>query len=182
MEINDILKLLNLTQAEINALADSDGLYINSTTGKLNFNGSDMAAGGDMNSSVYDPNTVQDDAFDYGNFLGTFQIKGTPQVVSMSSDKDNLGVTSNIVNLTASSQDRRITGIVAPPAGVNRVICFMNTSSSFRIKFVHQSGSSLANNRIVLRGNAGTRNLLALQVGFAIYNHSINKWYITRIA
>ena len=182
MEINDILKLLNLTQTEINALADSDGLYINSTTGKLNFNGSDMAGGGDMDSSIYDPNSVQDDAFDYGNFLGTFQIKGNTTTVNMSSDKDNLDVDGfNIVYLTSGSQDRRITGIKAPPNGVNRVICFMSNTNR-RIKFVHQSGSSLVNNRILLRGQAGTRNLVGYQVTFAIYNHSVNKYQILRMA
>jgi len=138
---------------------------------------------GNMLQSTYDPNSVQADAFDYANFLGTFQVKGSVTTVNMSSDFDNLNLnTYNIVNLTSGSQNRRITGIVAPPSGVNRVILFFNASSAFRIKFVHQSGSSSASNRIVLRGLAGTRNLLQYQTCFAIYNHNINRWYITRIA
>lgn len=140
------------------------------------------AAGEVMNAGTYDPNSVGADAFDYGNFLGTFQIKGTPQTVNLSSDIDNLSVTANIVDLTTSSQDRRITGIVAPPAGVNRVIFFYNQSSQYRIKFVHQSGSSNAANRIVLRGQAGTRNLLEFQMAILSYNHLLNRWYVSRIA
>jgi len=139
------------------------------------------AAGDVMNAGTYDPNSVGADAFDYGNFLGTFQIKGTPQTVNLSSDIDNLSVTSNIVDLTTSSQDRRITGIVAPPAGVNRVIFFYNQSSQYRIRFVHQSGSSNAANRIVLRGQAGTRNLLEFQMAILSYNHLLNRWYVSRI-
>jgi hypothetical protein len=182
MEVNDILKLISLTQAEINALTDKVGLYFNSTTGKLNLNGTDMSSG-DMDAATYDPNNVQDDAFDYSNFLGTFQIKGSSTTVTMSSDIDNLDVDGyNIVYLTASSDDRRITGIKAPPSGVNRVIYFFNNDSNRRKKFVGNSGSSLANNRIVLRGNAASRNLEDYQVAQAIYNHSINKWFITRIA
>jgi len=142
----------------------------------------DLPSGvGDMEKSVYDPNNVQDDAFDYANFLGTFQITGTPQTVNLSSDIDNLVVTSNIVDLTTSSQDRRITGIVAPPAGVNRVIFFYNQSSQYRIKFVNQSGSSTAANRIVLRSQAGTRNLLQFQMAMVSYNHLLDRWYVSRI-
>ena len=180
MEVNDILKLISLTQTEINALTDNVGLYFNSSTGKLNLNGTDMNAQG-MDATIYDPNNVQDDSFDYGNFLGTFQIKGTPLTVNLSSDIDNLNATSNIINLTTSSQDRRITGIVAPPAGVNRVILFYSQSSQYRIKFVHQSGSSTVANRIVLRGQAGTRNLLQYQMAVVSYNHLLNRWYVSRI-
>jgi len=181
-EMGDVLKLVELTQTEIDNLSDQSGLYMNSTTGKLSVDGNDISGGGDMLESTYDPNSVQDDAFDYANFLGTFQIKGPATSVNLSSDIDNLNVNGfNVVNLTTSSQDRRITGIVAPPAGVNRVICFFNNSSSFRMKFVHQSGSSSVNNRIVLRGQAGSRNLLQFQQAFAIYNHSLSKWFITRI-
>lgn len=46
MEINDILKLLDLTQAEINALTDKIGLYNNTTTGSLEYNGSEIGGGG----------------------------------------------------------------------------------------------------------------------------------------
>ena len=139
------------------------------------------AAGDVMNAGTYDPNSVGADAFDYGNFLGTFQITGTPQTVNLSSDIDNLSVTANIVDLTTSSQDIQINGIVAPPAGVNRVIFFYNQSSQYRIKFVHQSGSSNAANRIVLRGQAGTRSLLQFQMAIVSYNHLLNRWYVSRI-
>jgi hypothetical protein len=182
-EMGDVLKLVELTQTEIDNLSDQGGLYMNSTTGNLSVDGGDIAGGGDMLESTYDPNSVQDDAFDYGNFLGTFQIKGSSTTVNLTSDVDNLDVDDyNIVNITSGSQGRRITGIKAPPAGVNRVIYFFNISSSFRSAFVHQSGSSLVNNRIVLRSSAGTRNLQPYQLGIAIYNHTINKWQITRIA
>ena len=46
MEINDILKLLDLDQAEINALTDKIGLYNNTTTGKVEYNGASVGGGG----------------------------------------------------------------------------------------------------------------------------------------
>ena len=182
-EMGDVLKLVELTQTEINNLSDQSGLYMNSTTGNLSVGGTDIAGGGDMVESTYDPNAVQDDAFDYANFLGTFQIKGPSTTINMTSDIDNLDVDGyNIVYLTAGSSDRRITGIKAPPSGVNRVICFFNNDSNSRKKFIGNSGSSLANNRIVLRGNSTSRNFDDYQLTFAVYNHSINKWFLTRIA
>ena len=180
MEINDILKLISLTQTEIDALSDNVGLYFNSTTGKLNLNGLDMNSEG-MDATMYDPNSVQDDVFDYANFLGTFQVPGTAQTVNLSSDIDNLTATANIVNLTTSSNDRRITGIEAPPSGVNRIIFFYNQSTQYRIKFVNQSGSSTAENRIVLRSQAGTRNLLQQQMAIVSYNHLMSRWFVSRI-
>jgi len=164
------------TPAEIGAKPD----FTENTAFNKDFG---TASGEVMDAGTYDPNTVGADAFDYGNFLGTFQIGGSITSVNLLSDIDNLNVNGfNIVRLTSGSQDRRITGIVAPPSGENRVICFLNESSQYRIVFVHQSGSSSVNNRIVLRGAASTRNLWQFQVAFAIYNHNLNKWHITRIA
>jgi hypothetical protein len=45
-EVDDIFKLLPLTQSEITALADKDGLYKNSTTGNLEYNGSEIGGSG----------------------------------------------------------------------------------------------------------------------------------------
>jgi len=44
-EINDILKLLDLTQSEINAATDKEGLYRNTTTGNVEYNGSEIGGG-----------------------------------------------------------------------------------------------------------------------------------------
>ena len=46
MEVNDILKLIDLTQAEITAATDKEGLYMNTTTGKLEYNGVEIGSGG----------------------------------------------------------------------------------------------------------------------------------------
>ncbi len=46
MTVDDILKIVNLTQTEINALSDKDGLYKNSDTGGLEYNGSNVGGGG----------------------------------------------------------------------------------------------------------------------------------------
>lgn len=142
-----------------------------------------QANSGDMLKSVYDPNTVEDDAFNYANFLGTWQVKGNSTTINLTSNVDDLDVDGfNIVNLTSDQDNREITGIKAPPSGVNRLIVLINNNSAFRIKIVGNSGSSLSDNRFVLRANTGSRNLEDYQMTFCFYNHNLNKWHITRIA
>jgi len=137
---------------------------------------------GDMEKSVYDPNNVDDNAFDYANFLGDFQVKGGRTTITLNSDQDNLDLDGfNIVYLTAPSNMRRITGIKAPPSGVERIIIFVNNDSNRVKTFVANSGSSLAANRIVLRGNAGQKNLDDYLIALCMYNHTINKWQFTRM-
>ena len=181
MDIGDILKLISLTQTEINALTDQTGLYFNSPTGKLYLNGTDMETGG-MDPATYDPNNKSSDAFDYENFLGTFQIPGPALTFNLDSDKDNVDWDGyNLIYLTSSSNDRRITGVKAPPSGIHRVIVVINQNSNRRIKLIGNSGSSLEANRMVLRGNAGSRNLDDFQMTMLVYNHNINKYHILRI-
>jgi len=45
-EMGDVLKLVELTQTEIDNLSDQSGLYMNSTTNKLNVDGSEVSGGG----------------------------------------------------------------------------------------------------------------------------------------
>ena len=45
MTVDDILKIVSLTQAEINLLSDKDGLYKNSDTGEVQYNGSSIGGG-----------------------------------------------------------------------------------------------------------------------------------------
>jgi len=45
-EMGDILRLLDLSQTEVDALSDKQGLYNNTTTGNVEYNGSPMGGGG----------------------------------------------------------------------------------------------------------------------------------------
>ncbi len=138
---------------------------------------------GAMDVGTYDPTGVGADAFNFGNFIGTFQAPDTSTTITLNSDVDNLDVDGfNMVYLTASTNDRKITGIKAPPSGVNRIIIFFNNDATRKKKFVGNSANSLAANRIVLRGNAADRTFDDYQVTLAIYNHSLSRWFITRMA
>lgn len=97
MEINDILKLLDLTQAEINALTDKIGLYNNTTTGKVEYNGASVGGGGtpeamsivslsstDVSTSInqssptildWDVETDKDSGFSHSNITNNSRIE-----------------------------------------------------------------------------------------------------------
>ena len=97
MEINDILKLLDLTQAEINALTDKIGLYNNTTTGKVEYYGASVGGGGtpesmsivslsstDVSTSInqssptildWDVETDKDSGFSHSNITNNSRIE-----------------------------------------------------------------------------------------------------------
>ena len=54
MEYVDILKVLRLSQTEIDALADPEGVYFNTTTSKVEYNGSEIGGGGGGTPSALD--------------------------------------------------------------------------------------------------------------------------------
>ncbi len=173
--------LTNIELVNDSLTPGNDKYYGTDSSGAKGFHS--MSSNGDMTKAVYDPTNINASAFDYANFLGVNQIKGSSLTFNMDSDKNNVDWDGyNIINLTTSSQDRVITGIKAPASGVNRIIYVMNNSSSFRIKLQGNSGSSTTNNRIVLRQNSSSRNLLQYQLCVIIYNHVLNKWFVNRIA
>ena len=96
-EINDILKLLDLDQTEINALSDKEGLYNNTTTGNLEYNGAGIGGSGtveplpiislsstDVSSSIiqstptvldWDVETEKDTGFTHSNITNNSRIE-----------------------------------------------------------------------------------------------------------
>ena len=96
-EINDILKLLDLDQTAINALSDKEGLYNNTTTGNLEYNGSEIGGDGtveplpiislsstDVSSSIiqstptvldWDVETYKDSGFTHSNITNNSRIE-----------------------------------------------------------------------------------------------------------
>jgi len=93
-EINDILKLLDLDQTAIDALSDKVGLYNNTTTGNLEYNGSEIGGSGTAESLDIITLTSTDNS-------GTF-TEASPLVVpwDTETEKDSGFTHSNITNNT----------------------------------------------------------------------------------
>jgi hypothetical protein len=93
-EINDILKLLDLDQTAIDALSDKVGLYKNTTTGNLEYNGSEIGGSGTAEALDIIVLTSTDNT-------GTF-TEASPLVVpwDAETEKDTGFTHSNVTNNT----------------------------------------------------------------------------------
>jgi len=95
-------------------------------------------------------------------------------ITSGSIDDYNLG-NFNVHFINPGNSDRPFSGMVAPPAGVNRIVTIINSGTNGKIKFENNNNSSVAANRILLADN----NNFDLPRGGSvqyIYKHSSSRW------
>ena len=72
--------------------------------------------------------------------------------------------------------NRVITGFVAPAAGVDRIFAITNLSGSDRIKFKNNDSSSAAANRLLIRDNAGDKEIHEQETAIFWYDHTSSRW------
>ena len=116
------------------------------------------------------------------NYLETATLDGgtiitPPQMSNDVHDYNPTGfATSVMIRQSISSNGKKITGFVAPAAGVNRIIAVNNISSSGRdIRFEHQDSNSSSANRLYLRDN-GARTTRPNETAIFWYDHTSNGW------
>lgn len=142
---------------------------------------SGAAASGDMTKIIYDTTGVSADCFDKANEIGLEQITGgiiTPAQLTGNIDNYNpTGFsTCNLIRQEIDSNNREITGFLAPAVGVNRIIKINNISSAGRdLKFTNNDAASLAENRFLLRDN-GDRTIRPNETGEFYYDHVQSRW------
>lgn len=100
----------------------------------------------------------------------------TPAV--MNADVDDYGpagfATANMIRQDVNGDNYEITGMVAPPAGVNRIIYINNISTTGdRIAFQNNNGGSVAANRLLMRGN---RTCRPNETASFWYDHTSARW------
>jgi len=136
---------------------------------------------GDMLKSVYDPTNIAADCFDKANETGVEQITGSiitpPTLTATANNYNPTGfATANMIRQDINANNRQITGFVAPALGVNRIIMINNiNTASNDIRFVNNSASSVAQNRLLLRDN-GSRSLRPNQTAVFWYDHISQRW------
>ena len=89
-------------------------------------------------------------------------------------DNYNLG-TSNVHFIDPDAHDRDFTGMVAPPAGVNRIVAIINSGTDKKLKFKDNDSASTAANRMLLADESDFDLNKGGSAQF-IYNHDINRW------
>jgi len=137
--------------------------------------------GGDMLKATYDPTNINGSAFDKANEVGIEQITGTilaaPQLTATADDYNPTGfATSNMVCVDIDANNREITGLAAPAAGVNRIVhlCNVNTSG-FDLKFKNNNAGSSAVNRLLMRDNFD-KAIKPNETAAFWYDHSVSRW------
>jgi len=163
---NNVENYANL--ASFPATGEENVLYLDNATNQLYFwNGSSYAA-----SSA---------SADYSTITGVQQITGTivtaPILTGNVNNYNPTGfATSNMIRQNVNANNREITGIQAPSAGVNRVIYINNVNTgSFDIKFKNNNASSVAANRILLRDNSD-KACKPNETASFWYDHSVSRW------
>jgi len=111
-----------------------------------------------------------------GNF-----IKGILDVATLTATVDDwspagFDADTDLIRVDVNANNRQITGIIAPAVGVNRILGVNNTNgASFDIRFMHNNGSSLAQNRFLLRDN-GNKAIKPNETAWFWYDHSVQRW------
>jgi hypothetical protein len=158
-----------LAGSNVTITAGTDEITINSLSG------------GDMLQSVYDPTGVAADCFDKANEIGIEQITGsiiTPPILTATANNYNPTgfATANMIRQDINSNNRAISGFVAPAAGVNRIIYINNINgSNDDIRFLNNSVLSLPQNRILLRDNAN-KSIRGNETAAFWYDHISQRW------
>ena len=136
---------------------------------------------GDMLESVYDPTGVAADVYDYANALGITQITGSIITApTLTGNVDNWNptgfATSNMIRVDVNANNRQITGMIAPSAGVNRIVRINNLNTgSNDIKYMENDNGSVAANRFLLRDNADKSSKPNETAAFW-YDHTSSRW------
>ena len=144
--------------------------------------GADKATVDDaMIKATYDPAGVGVDVYNKANETGIEQITGpiiTPSTLTATADNyaPSGFSTCNMIRQDINANNREITGFVAPPAGVNRIIKICNIDSgSFDLRFTHNDSGSLAANRILCRDN-NQKSIKPNETAEYWYDHLSLRW------
>ncbi len=156
--------------------AGSDG-YLSS----VDWNTFNNKGTGDMLAATYDPTGVAADCFDYANAIGVTQI--TDNIITaatLTADVDNWNptgfATANMIRVDVDANNREITGMIAPSAGVNRIVSINNINSgSDDLRFKENDASSDAANRFLLRDN-GDKAIKPNETATFWYDHTSSRW------
>jgi len=84
--------------------------------------------------------------------------------------------TADIIRVDININNRVITGMVAPAAGVNRIVAISNiNTASNDIRFSHNNAGSLAANRFLIRDNT-SKSVKPNETAVFWYDHISQRW------
>jgi len=114
------------------------------------------------------------------SFADSAIINNIVTAPNLTTDEDDFApagyATASIIRIDTNNNNNEIRGFPAPSAGVNRVIGWCNINgASADIRFVHNAGTSIAANRILLRDNAN-KSIKPNETAWFWYDHIDSRW------
>jgi hypothetical protein len=114
------------------------------------------------------------------NFINLGQIPDPIITEAVAADVDDWSpvgfATANMIRADVSGGNQQITGMVAPPAGQNRIVTITNVSlTGDQFQFQDNDAGSLAANRFLLRDN-NNRNMRPNEGAQFWYDHTSARW------
>jgi hypothetical protein len=81
-----------------------------------------------------------------------------------------------MIRVDVNANNRAITGITAPSAGINRVLAVKNiNTASNDLRFSHNNAGSLAANRFLCRDN-NNKSIKPNETALWFYDHVQSRW------
>jgi len=83
---------------------------------------------------------------------------------------------TDMIRVNVNANQRSISGIIAPAAGVNRILAIKNiNTASLDLRFVHNSSNSLPANRFLVRDN-NSKSIKPNDTALWFYDHVVSRW------
>jgi len=120
--------------------------------------------------------TIDDIALHKGNL-----VKNIITAATLTSNVNNWSPTgfnadTDMIRVDVNANNRAITGIVAPPAGLNRVLAIKNINTgSSDLRFAHNNAGSTAANRFLVRDNTN-KSIKPNETALWFYDHIVSRW------
>ena len=119
---------------------------------------------------------ISDIAISQGNLIQS--VLNAPNLTSNINNWNPTGFDANtdLIRVDVNSNNIAITGIVAPLAGVNRILGVKNiNTTSLDIRFSHNNNGSIAENRFLCRDNTN-KSIKPNEMALWFYDHIIQRW------
>ena len=83
---------------------------------------------------------------------------------------------TDLIRVDVDFNNREITGVVAPPLGVNRILGIKNINGiNADLRFANNNAGSLPENRFLCRDN-NNKSIKANEIALWFYDHIIQRW------
>jgi hypothetical protein len=110
-----------------------------------------------------------------------FHVQNVITAATLTSNADDWNPTgfdadTDMIRVDVNQNNRAISGVIAPSAGVNRILAIKNINTgSDDLRFEHNNGGSTAANRFLCRDN-NNKSIKPNETALWFYDHLISRW------